>query len=73
MPEYLQGAVERITYLAEDTGYTVARLSARGNYGKPVTIIGPMAAVQPGETQYPPSAHPGQPCSRNIHAPVNSN
>ena len=50
MPEYLQGAVERITYQAEDTGYTVARLSARGNYGKPVTIIGPMAAVQPGES-----------------------
>ena len=49
MPDTLEGTLERITFQAEETGYTIARLQARGNYGQPVTIIGPMAAAQPGE------------------------
>jgi len=48
--EFLEGTLERITFQAEDTGYTIARLQIRGNYDHPVTIVGPMAAAQPGES-----------------------
>jgi len=50
MPDTLEGTIERITFQAENTGYTIARLQARGHYGQPVTIIGPMATAQPGES-----------------------
>jgi exodeoxyribonuclease V alpha subunit len=37
--EQLQGVVERVTYHAEDTGYTVARLKALGERDL-ITILG---------------------------------
>lgn len=45
----LQGTVERVTFHAPDTGYTVARLQVRG-YQELVTIIGSFAQLQPGTT-----------------------
>ena len=41
--DQLEGAVERITYRADDTGFTIARLQAKGSYGKPGTVVGAMA------------------------------
>ena len=50
MSETLEGTIERITFQAEDTGFTIARLQARGYRGEPVTVVGAMAAAQPGES-----------------------
>jgi exodeoxyribonuclease V alpha subunit len=45
----LEGTLERITFVAEDTGYTVARLApARG--GDLVTVVGNLAGANPGES-----------------------
>ena len=44
----LEGQIERITYVNEDTGYTVARISVEG-YLTPVTIVGNLLALAPGE------------------------
>jgi exodeoxyribonuclease V alpha subunit len=44
----LEGQLERITYFNAETHYTVARLTA-GQSRKPITIVGYMAGVSPGE------------------------
>lgn len=45
----LEGSLERITFVAEDTGYTVARLApARG--GDLITVVGNLAGANPGES-----------------------
>jgi exodeoxyribonuclease V alpha subunit len=48
-PEQLQGVVERLTYHSEESGYTVARLTAP-RAREPITIIGNFAQIQPGQT-----------------------
>ena len=46
----LEGVVERITFHAEDTGYTVAKLRpSRGGKGL-ITVVGTLAQVTPGES-----------------------
>jgi exodeoxyribonuclease V alpha subunit len=45
----LTGVVERITYYAEETGYTIARLHAPKHYDL-VTITGNFAQIQAGQT-----------------------
>lgn len=47
--ESLQGVVERITYHAEESGYTVARLKAP-RVTELVTIVGSFANIQAGQT-----------------------
>ncbi len=47
MAEVLEGTIERITFQAEDSGYTVARLQTGEE--ELVTVVGQMAAVQVGE------------------------
>ena len=48
-PEFLSGVVERITYHAEQSGYTVARLqSPRAR--ELVTVVGNFANIQAGQT-----------------------
>lgn len=45
----LEGILERIVYAAEEGGFTVARLEVAGR-GEPVTIVGSLLGVQPGES-----------------------
>lgn len=45
----LEGAVERITYVNEENGYTVARLTPTGK-DYLVTIVGHLPGLQPGES-----------------------
>ncbi len=47
--EYLQGVVERVTYYAEDSGYTVARFSVAGRRDL-VTIVGRFPDISAGQT-----------------------
>jgi len=47
--ERLQGIVERVTYHAEDSGYTVARLKASGERDL-VTILGRFPDIHAGQT-----------------------
>jgi exodeoxyribonuclease V alpha subunit len=48
-PESLTGVVERITYHAEESGYTVARIqSPRAR--ELVTVVGNFANIQAGQT-----------------------
>src|SRR5919201_5395582 len=57
-PRELRGVVERVTYANPENGYAVVRLSperagaeaeaARGD-DRLVTVVGPLAEVQPGE------------------------
>ncbi|MDV3001025.1 MAG: ATP-dependent RecD-like DNA helicase [Chroococcopsis gigantea SAG 12.99] len=47
--QYLTGVVERITFHAEDSGYTVARLQVP-RFQDQVTIVGNFANIQPGQT-----------------------
>ncbi len=47
--EYLQGVVERLTYHAENSGYSVARMHVAGQR-ELVTIVGAFATIQPGQT-----------------------
>ncbi|HWE64871.1 MAG TPA: ATP-dependent RecD-like DNA helicase [Chloroflexota bacterium] len=45
----LEGTLERVTYVSEESGYTVARLApARG--GDLVTVVGNLAGANPGES-----------------------
>ncbi len=48
-PEHLQGIVERVTYHAEDSGYTVARLKAPGVRDL-VTIVGRFPDIHAGQS-----------------------
>ncbi len=45
----VEGAVARITYVSEESQYVVARLDVAGK-PDPVTIVGTMASLTPGET-----------------------
>ncbi|HEX2034991.1 MAG TPA: ATP-dependent RecD-like DNA helicase, partial [Chloroflexota bacterium] len=45
----LKGTVERVTFSNPENGFTVARLRVRG-HREPVTVVGTLPAVQPGET-----------------------
>jgi exodeoxyribonuclease V alpha subunit len=47
--ELLQGIVERVTYHAEDSGYTVARLKAPGERDL-ITIVGHFPDIHAGQT-----------------------
>ena len=47
--EYLQGIVERVTYHAEDSGYTVARLKTPGKRDL-ITIVGRFPDIHAGQT-----------------------
>ena len=47
--EHLQGIVERVTYHAEDSGYTVARLKAPGERDL-ITIVGRFPDMHAGQT-----------------------
>ncbi len=44
----LEGQIERVTYVNEETGYTVAKLTVSGS-SEPVTIVGNLIAPTPGE------------------------
>jgi exodeoxyribonuclease V alpha subunit len=46
----LEAVLERITYANEETGYTVARVSARGSGSELLTIVGNLLGAQPGES-----------------------
>jgi exodeoxyribonuclease V alpha subunit len=48
----LDAVLERITYANEETGYTVARVSARGvtSSGELLTVVGNLLGAQPGES-----------------------
>ncbi len=47
--EHLQGVVERVTYHAEDSGYTVARLKVLSAYDL-ITIVGRFPDIHAGQT-----------------------
>jgi exodeoxyribonuclease V alpha subunit len=47
--EHMQGIVERVTYHAEESGYTVARFKTPGSRDL-VTIVGHFPAIQAGQT-----------------------
>ncbi len=47
---HTRGGAERITYANEETGYTVARVSARGSGSDLLTIVGNLLGAQPGES-----------------------
>ena len=47
--EHLLGIVERVTYHAEDSGYTVARLKAPGERDL-ITIVGRFPDIHAGQT-----------------------
>src|SRR5687768_7319665 len=44
----LEGAVERVTFYNPENGFSGVRLRARGRR-EPVTVVGTLPAVQPGE------------------------
>ena len=46
--EYLQGQIERITYVNEDNGYTVAKVKVQG-HRELVTVIGNIVSPLPGQ------------------------
>lgn len=47
--EHLQGIVERVTYHAEDSGYTIARLNVSGMRDL-ITIVGRFPDIHAGQT-----------------------
>lgn len=47
--ECLQGAVERVTFHSEESGYSVIRVKVRG-HRELVTIVGFVSAITPGES-----------------------
>jgi exodeoxyribonuclease V alpha subunit len=47
--EKIRGTVERIVFRAEDTGYTVARITT-DNTDSPLTVVGKLASLNTGET-----------------------
>jgi len=54
MCDRLEGTVERVTYYSEETGYSVLRLKPRGQRAfaghEPVTVVGTLPEVNPGES-----------------------
>jgi len=47
--EYISGVVERITYMNEETGYSVIKIKSKG-FSDLVTVVGNLAAVNVGAT-----------------------
>lgn len=47
-PEHISGAVERVTFHSQDTGFCVLRIKARGQYDL-ITVVGQAASVTAGE------------------------
>ena len=47
-PEHLTGAVERVTFHSEETGFCVLRVKVRGHRDL-VTMVGTAATITPGE------------------------
>src|SRR5712672_3323308 len=47
--EHLQGIIERVTFHAEDTGYTIARLKTPSEHDL-LTIVGRFPEIHPGQT-----------------------
>ena len=45
----LQGQIERITYTDDESGYTIAKMKAKGHAGL-VTVVGTLYSLSPGET-----------------------
>lgn len=48
-PIALEGTVERVTFYNPENGFSVVRVGVRGRR-EPVTVVGTLPAVQPGET-----------------------
>jgi exodeoxyribonuclease V alpha subunit len=48
-PTVIEGDLERITYYNQQTHYTIARLKTSAA-ARPVTIVGFLGGMQPGET-----------------------
>jgi len=46
----LEAVLERITYVNEETGYTVARVATEKSGSDLVTVVGSLLGVQPGES-----------------------
>ena len=46
----LQGALERITYVNEETGYTIARVATERSGDELLTVVGPLLGAQVGES-----------------------
>ena len=47
-PATLEAVLERVTYANDETGYTVARVATNAS-ADPVTVVGPLLGIQPGE------------------------
>jgi len=48
MPSTLSGQIEKITFVNEESGFTIARLKVPGRH-EPVTVVGILMAPMPGE------------------------
>jgi exodeoxyribonuclease V alpha subunit len=46
----LDAVLERITYVNEETGYTIARVATGRSDSDLVTVVGALLGVQPGES-----------------------
>lgn len=46
----LEAVLERLTYVNEDTGYTVARVTTDRGSDDLLTVVGPLQGAQPGES-----------------------
>jgi exodeoxyribonuclease V alpha subunit len=46
----LDAVLERITYVNEETGYTIARVATDRSGAELVTVVGALLGVQPGES-----------------------
>lgn len=46
----LKGTLERITYVNEETGYTIARLATERSDKELLTVVGPLLGAQVGES-----------------------
>src|SRR6266566_7844778 len=46
----LEAVLERVTYANEETGYTIARVATERSGGDLLTVVGPLAGAQVGES-----------------------
>src|SRR5919201_3762361 len=49
-PSVLEAVLERITYVNEETGYTIARVATARSGPDLLTVVGPLLGAQPGES-----------------------
>ncbi|GAA2684021.1 SF1B family DNA helicase RecD2 [Actinoplanes palleronii] len=49
-PHVLEAVLERLTYVNEDTGYTVARVATSKSGSDLLTVVGALLGAQPGES-----------------------